>query len=462
MIYIYTYVFFIITAFQYDMYEIFFNVNSNLITNAIYKMSNYWATIDNYVLLVTSIIILLLYNNTYILYNNKNTLILFIYMFIILYSVYINTKIYYFNNTTFNPLLTHFLVIVHPPILITITFLIKNSIFKYISINKLILILGISILLGSYWANSLFGWGGWWSWDPIENIALVNWIIFLLYIHKYNKKIIGSILILDFFLLLVIKCNNLQSIHVFKIVNLNLQNYFIIMYTLYVLFSYAYTKKKNNNYYINNNILIKQSTLVIILYLLNNTHIYINIYVYIIYIFVILYSYILKYLIRKNKLINTLQLTTLIYVYKALTLLHTIISTIIIFFYIVKKKNNIYNVHIYILLIAYLLLNINNNIINIVYENYALYISNNTTGEINLIDININYIEYIVKEINTEFFTTQYYNIYSIFEKIETNIYNNIITNTFINIKNNIIQVYKMYYIIILFTVTLLLFIHIN
>jgi hypothetical protein len=66
------------------------------------------------------------------------------------------------------------------------------------------------------------------------------------------------------------------------------------------------------------------------------------------------------------------------------------------------------------------------------------------------IDINLNYIEYINK--NNNLFISNYYNIYNIFEKIEFNIYNYIINNNYYNIKNNTMQIYKLNYIIVLFT----------
>jgi hypothetical protein len=66
------------------------------------------------------------------------------------------------------------------------------------------------------------------------------------------------------------------------------------------------------------------------------------------------------------------------------------------------------------------------------------------------IDINLNYIEYINK--NNDLFISNYYNIYNILEKIEFNIYNYIINNNYYNIKNNTMQIYKLNYIIVLFT----------
>lgn len=49
--------------------------------------------------------------------------------------------------------------------------------------------LGTGILSGSIWAYRALGWGGYWAWDPIENAALVPWLVICAYLHarKYNK-----------------------------------------------------------------------------------------------------------------------------------------------------------------------------------------------------------------------------------------------------------------------------------
>jgi len=35
---------------------------------------------------------------------------------------------------------------------------------------------GLGILLGAYWAYEELGWGGYWSWDPVENGSLLPWL----------------------------------------------------------------------------------------------------------------------------------------------------------------------------------------------------------------------------------------------------------------------------------------------
>ena len=49
------------------------------------------------------------------------------------------------------------------------------------------LFLSMGILTGSIWAYTALGWGGYWAWDPIENAALVPWLILCGYLHKKNS-----------------------------------------------------------------------------------------------------------------------------------------------------------------------------------------------------------------------------------------------------------------------------------
>ena len=45
-------------------------------------------------------------------------------------------------------------------------------------------LLTIGIALGSWWAYRVLGWGGWWFWDPVENISLMPWLIGAALIHS--------------------------------------------------------------------------------------------------------------------------------------------------------------------------------------------------------------------------------------------------------------------------------------
>ncbi|HET9124255.1 MAG TPA: cytochrome c-type biogenesis CcmF C-terminal domain-containing protein, partial [Solirubrobacteraceae bacterium] len=46
------------------------------------------------------------------------------------------------------------------------------------------LFLGVGIVLGARWSYTELGWGGFWGWDPVENAALMPWLIATAYIHS--------------------------------------------------------------------------------------------------------------------------------------------------------------------------------------------------------------------------------------------------------------------------------------
>tara|TARA_A100001011_G_scaffold400637_1_gene517042 strand:- start:10349 stop:12214 length:1866 start_codon:yes stop_codon:yes gene_type:complete len=101
-----------------------------------------------------------------------------------------------------NPILQDPGLAIHPPLLyagylgyslifsIAIASLLqKNTTFEWIYIIKKWSLLSWSCLtggiaLGSYWAYYELGWGGWWFWDPVENISLMPWITGLALVHS--------------------------------------------------------------------------------------------------------------------------------------------------------------------------------------------------------------------------------------------------------------------------------------
>ncbi len=100
-----------------------------------------------------------------------------------------------------NPILQDPALAIHPPILYlgyvgsSIIFssvlaatslkIISNSwashIKKWILISWIFLTLGI--LLGSIWAYYELGWGGFWFWDPVENVSLMPWLALTILLH---------------------------------------------------------------------------------------------------------------------------------------------------------------------------------------------------------------------------------------------------------------------------------------
>jgi cytochrome c-type biogenesis protein CcmF len=88
-------------------------------------------------------------------------------------------------------------------------------------------VLGIGNLLGGWWAYHVLGWGGYWGWDPVENSAIMPWIVGTAYLHSVMiqerrgmLKVWNLVLILlTFFLALfgtfVVRSGIIASVHSF-------------------------------------------------------------------------------------------------------------------------------------------------------------------------------------------------------------------------------------------------------
>src|SRR5438132_3559546 len=40
------------------------------------------------------------------------------------------------------------------------------------------------LVLGALWSYAVLGWGGYWAWDPVENIALLPWLVATAFLHS--------------------------------------------------------------------------------------------------------------------------------------------------------------------------------------------------------------------------------------------------------------------------------------
>ena len=101
-----------------------------------------------------------------------------------------------------NPLLTHFGMFFHPPALmagligITIPFsfalgslLARKTGDEWVDPGRVWgiitwALLAGGLLLGSWWAYTILGWGGYWFWDPVENAAFMPWLALTAFIHS--------------------------------------------------------------------------------------------------------------------------------------------------------------------------------------------------------------------------------------------------------------------------------------
>lgn len=103
-----------------------------------------------------------------------------------------------------NPILQDPALAIHPPMLYlgyvgtsilfssSLSSLVNNNVNSYwarhIKYWTLItwIFLTAGILLGSIWAYYELGWGGFWFWDPVENVSLIPWLCLTALLHTLN------------------------------------------------------------------------------------------------------------------------------------------------------------------------------------------------------------------------------------------------------------------------------------
>ncbi|HWF34580.1 MAG TPA: cytochrome c-type biogenesis CcmF C-terminal domain-containing protein [Solirubrobacteraceae bacterium] len=144
-----------------------------------------------------------------------------------------------------DPLLRHTTMVIHPPMvytgytLLTIPFAFAVAALvtgrlkaDWIQVTRRFalaawLCLGVGVLLGARWSYTELGWGGYWAWDPVENAALMPWLLATAFLHSimiqekrgmlkvWNVSLIlatGTMAIVGTFL---VRSGILQSIHAF-------------------------------------------------------------------------------------------------------------------------------------------------------------------------------------------------------------------------------------------------------
>ena len=204
----------LILSFVYSDFsnETVFN-NSHTTKPLFYKISGTWGNHEG------SLLLWLLVLNIFIflfLIKSKNQLkkyriltVLFQQIIIIGFFVFLLSSSNPFNyifpapkeGLGLNPILQDPALAIHPPILylgyvgssIIFSSALAATILKYVTktwaihIKKWILVswifLTLGILLGSIWAYYELGWGGFWFWDPVENVSLMPWLALTTLLH---------------------------------------------------------------------------------------------------------------------------------------------------------------------------------------------------------------------------------------------------------------------------------------
>ena len=195
---------------DFSNYNVFQNSHSN--KPLIYKISGTWGNHEGSMLLWLSILSIFsfFFSFTKNIEDNFQKLTLIIQAFLhILFGLFIvfTSNPFLVNSILvneglgLNPILQDPGLAVHPPILyagyvgysivfsIAIAGLFQNTDDEWLYVAKKWSLISWTFLtggiaLGSYWAYYELGWGGWWFWDPVENISLMPWIAGLALVHS--------------------------------------------------------------------------------------------------------------------------------------------------------------------------------------------------------------------------------------------------------------------------------------
>ena len=183
-----------------------------------------------------------------------------------------------------NPILQDPALAIHPPILylgyvgssIIFSSALAATTLKMVSttwaihIKKWVLIswifLTLGILLGSIWAYYELGWGGFWFWDPVENVSLMPWLALTTLLHCIlvleRKEILTSwVIILSIATFTLSMCGTflvrsgiLNSVHTFA--NDPERGLFILIFlfaliflSLFIFFSFHQSKNNSSNFF---------------------------------------------------------------------------------------------------------------------------------------------------------------------------------------------------------------------
>lgn len=186
-------------------------LNSHNKAPIIYKLVASWGNHEGSLLLI-SLIISFYINAQYFLsrtpisYREAATrlgcwlgLMLLVYSFV-LANPFVLSPNWVARGMGLNPSLEDVGLIIHPPILYLgffgslVSFIYTQTLarkglienwagFLIPWVRHSLMWLTLGIALGSWWAYRELGWGGFWFWDPVENIALMPWLASLMMLH---------------------------------------------------------------------------------------------------------------------------------------------------------------------------------------------------------------------------------------------------------------------------------------
>jgi len=146
-----------------------------------------------------------------------------------------------------NPLLRDPGMLVHPPLLltgfatlaipfaITVSALISGQMttdwLRFVRRWALVswAVLSAGIFLGGWWAYHVLGWGGYWAWDPVENVSLLPWLTLTAFVHSimvqerrgmlktWNVGLLLASFLLSIFGTFIVRSGLISSVHAFAL-----------------------------------------------------------------------------------------------------------------------------------------------------------------------------------------------------------------------------------------------------
>jgi cytochrome c-type biogenesis protein CcmF len=90
-------------------------------------------------------------------------------------------------------------------------------------------ILSCGVFLGGWWAYHVLGWGGYWGWDPVENVSILPWFMVTAFIHSvivqerrgmlrvWNVGLILAAFVLSIMGTFIVRSGLISSVHAFAI-----------------------------------------------------------------------------------------------------------------------------------------------------------------------------------------------------------------------------------------------------
>ena len=271
--------------------------NSHTTKPLFYKISGAWGNHEGSLLLwllVLSLFILIFY------FKSKKLLVTFRFLTIFFQQIIITVFLLFiiFTSNHFqliipipneglglNPILQDPALAIHPPILylgyVGCSIIFSSSlaalVCRYVNkewasdLKKWTLIswifLTIGIMLGSIWAYYELGWGGFWFWDPVENVSLMPWFCLTALLHctsvlekRSNLQSWTIILAISTFILsmsgtFLVRSGILNSVHtfandpergVFVLIFLSV----LILISLIIYFKYSNIEKFTKSFFL--------------------------------------------------------------------------------------------------------------------------------------------------------------------------------------------------------------------